>query len=252
MDANRQNNENGFRVFRLMRDVGLGNDTEICQYMDLKYLKSLLDTGNYFVKRKKLFVDRRERTIPFRLQFELTPAGSKLTPEQMIRMDERNRVVNYIEKESSLMLTSCWTERITENALMWDRGKERKKVCIKTKIGNFVEAFEDLKFTIWCGKIFYDSINPFLISTDIIWYKEPFFSDEREIRFYFSADFSKIMPDISCNDNKEGVFLPIKKDLLIQEIVLSPYIKKKEAEDIKNTITRTHGIKTTLSKIKLK
>lgn len=54
------------------------------------------------------------------------------------------------------------------------------------------------------------------------------------------------------NDNKEGVFLPIKKDLLIQEIVLSPYIKKKEAEDIKNSITRTHGIKTTLSKIKLK
>lgn len=240
-------------MFHLMQDVGIGNDTEICQYMSFDYVKSILETDEYYIKRKAFFVDKREKTIPFRLQFELTPAGIKLTPEQMNRMDERNRVVEYYEKESSLLLTSCWTERITENALMWDRGPEKKKACIKTKIGNFVEAFGDIKLAIWCGKILYEPIKPLLMSTDIIWYKEPCFSDEREIRFYFSADFSKIVPDVPNNTNEEeGVFLPVKKDLLIQEIVLSPYIEKKEAKDIKNTIIKTHGIKTTISKIEVK
>lgn len=249
MDDSIQKNDSLDKMFHLMLDVGIGNNTEICQYMAFDYLKSILETDKYYVKRKKFFVDKREITIPFRLQFELTPAGRKLTPEQINRINECNRVVKYYEKESSLILTSCWTERITENALMWDRGEERKKVCIKTRIGNFVEAFGDIKFSIWCGKILYEPIKPVLMSSDILWYKEPYFSDEREIRFYFSADFSKIVPDVPCDE--EGVFLPVKKDMLIQEIILSPYIKTKEAEDIKNSIIKTYGINTTLSKIKV-
>ena len=59
-------NESEARLFHIMQDVGLGNDTEICQYMALDYLKAILKTDNYFVKRKKFFIDKREKTIPLR------------------------------------------------------------------------------------------------------------------------------------------------------------------------------------------
>ena len=95
----------------------------------------------------------------------------------------------------------------------------------------------------------YEPIHPILLSEDIIWYKEPYFSDEREIRFYFSTDFSKIVSD---EENNEGVFLEVKKELLIHEIILSPYINKNAAEELKQSITETYGIKTTTSKIEIK
>ena len=245
----RMKNESEVRMFHIMQDVGLGNDTEICQYMALDYLKAILKTDKYFVKRKKLFIDKREKTIPLRLQFELTPYDRRLSPEQIKRMDERNKAIQHFETKSSSLLTSCWTERITENALLWDRDGERHKACIKTNVGDFVAAFGNTKFEIWCGKMIYEPIHPILISEDIIWYKEPYFSDEREIRFYFSTDFSKIVSD---EENNDGVFLEVKKELLIHEIILSPYINKNAAEELKQSITEKYGIKTSISKIEIR
>lgn len=242
-------NESKVGMFQLMQDVGLGNDTEICQYLALDYLMAILKTDKYFVKRKKFFIDKREKTIPLRLQFELTPFGRKLSPEQIKRMDEKNKVIQHFETKLSSLLTSCWTERVTENALMWDRDGERHKACIKTKVGDFVSAFRNTKFKIWCGKMLYEPINPMLISEDLIWYKEPFFSDEREIRFYFSTDFSRIVSDEGNND---GILIEVEKELLIHEIILSPYINKNAAEELKQSITETYGIKTTTSKIEVK
>ena len=231
-----------------MQDVGLGRDTDICQYMDLDYLKALLAKGEYYVKRKKLFVDKRERTVPLKLQFEFTPAGSKLTTVQIKRMDNRTKTIQKYRDEMSHLLTSCWTERITENALMWDRNAERHKACIKTKIGDFVNAFGDMRYIIWCGKMLYEPLNQTLLTDDMVWYKEPYFSDEKEIRFYFSTEFAKITPD----ENKDnGISLPVNLNTLIHEIILSPYIKKAAAEELKKTITEEYGIKTSLSKIEI-
>lgn len=249
MKETRQVNESGVRMFHIMQDVGLANDTEICQYLALDYLKAILKTDEYYVKRKRFFVDKREKTVPFRIRFELTPYGQLLTPEQIRRMDERNKTIQYFEKESSSLLTSCWTERTTENALMWDRDGERHKVCIKTTVGDFVAAFGNTKFEIWCGKVIYEPINPVLMSEDIIWYKEPYFSDEREVRFYFSTEFGKIVSD---KENNEGVPFEVNKKLLIHEIVLSPYINKNAAEELEQSISKTYGIKTTISKIEVR
>ncbi len=241
--------ENNEIIFRIMQDVGLGLDTEICQYMNLDYLLALLKTKKYFIHRKKFFSDKQEKRIPFKLRFmEISPYGKPLSPEQERRSQERNEYIDRYEKKSSLLLTSCWTERTSENALMWDRMGESHQACIKTNIGNFVSAFEKLKYHIWCGKMQYAPIYKSIMSDDIIWCKEPYFSDEREVRFYFSTDLQNIQSDSTPNDHQ---FFPVKIDTLIKEIILSPYIERSAAEVLQDIIKKTYGITTLLSKIEI-
>ena len=242
--------ENNTIIFRMMQDVGLGNDTEICQYLRLDYLQALLKTGKYYVRKKKYFTDKQEGSIPPKLIFsEFTIPGGKLTHEQESRSQERNKSINHYEQESSLLLTSCWTERTSENALMWDRMGESHQACIKTTVGNFVSAFIELKYHIWCGKMLYGPIYKAIMSDDIIWYKEPYFSDEREVRFYFSTGLQNIQPDSTPNDHQ---FFPVNTQTLINEIVLSPYIERNAAEVLKDTIKNTYEIPTSLSKIEIR
>lgn len=238
-------------LHRIMQDVGLGTDTEICQYMRMDHLKKLLTNKEYFVNRKEKFIDKREQSIPFKLHFtEISPVGSNLSPEQKKRCNERTKTIQYFNNESLLLLTSCWTERITENALMWDRNSEIRKACIKSRIGNFFRAFGNINYTIWCGKMLYEPIYPVLMSEDIIWYKEPYFSDEREIRFYFSKEFSRIVPDKVPGDSEK---FPVDIETLIHEIVFSPYAEEKDKDEIKGIISsQGYKIKTTSSNIKIK
>lgn len=235
-------------LFRLMQDVGLGTDTEICQYMYLGHLISLLEKKKYYVKRKKEFPDMREKEIPHRFLFtEFTIPNGKLSAEQVDRSKRKSESIHNFEKVSSALLTSCWTERITENILMWERGKDEDKprVCIKSCIGDFVKAFEAMDFTIWCGKMLYEPFYPVLMSDDIIWYKEPYFSDEREIRFYFSKDFDRVAPDDGIDNH---IDLPVDIQTLIHEIILSPDATKQDKENVLRLI-EPYNITVTSSKI---
>lgn len=243
---NNKSNDSG-RIFRLMQDVGLGEDTPICQYMNLDYLIALLKTGEYYVNRKKVFSDKREKSIPHKLVFgEFTIPYGQLSPEQVERATMRQDVVHQFEKVSPYLLTSCWTERVSENALMWERGGEKHKACIKSTIGGFISGVCNTELTIWCGKMIYEPILPMLMSDDIIWYKQPYFSDEREIRFYFSKELHHVIPDDGTSNHKS---FRINLETLIQEIVLSPYIEKSAAKSLKESFEEEYNIPTTFSKI---
>lgn len=236
-------------IIRLMQDVGLGMDTPICQYINLDYLIALLKTEEYFVNRKKFFRDKREKSLPSRLVFsEFTFPNEQLSPVQVERSKKRQESVHRYEKVSLSLLTSCWTERVSENALMWDRDGEKHKACIKSTIGSFVSSIHETDFTIWCGKMIYEPLFPVLMSDDIIWYKQPYFSDEREIRFYFSKEMHCIIPD---NDTSNHRRFRVDRKTLIQEIVLSPYIEKTTAQKLKECFEKKYKILTTISKIEV-
>lgn len=235
--------------FKMMQDVGISAETEICQYMRLDYLQSLLETSEYHVKRRNVFVDKREKALPNRLRFIPTPCESTgLSSSQRKLQDSLTSSIGYYEKEFAQLLTSCWTERISENALMWDRDGEKHKACIVSTIGNFVAALGNTDFTIWCGKMIYEPLYPVLLSEDIVWYKEPYYSDEKEIRFYFSSDYNKVKPDNSKIDHMQ---LKVNLKDLIHKIILSPYIDKHEANEIKHNIESIYRISTTLSAIEI-
>lgn len=235
-------------VYKIMQDVGISCNTEICQYLDLDYLQDLLAKEKYYVKRKSYFVDKRERNIPFKSYCILSQANKQLSSNQQAEEDTLIESASHYEKESSLLLTSCWTERITENALMWDRGGERHKACIKSTIANFVASFGQTDYTIWCGKMLYEYLQPSLVADDVIWYKEPYFSNEQEIRFYFSKDFNKVTPDDGTGDH---VLLSVNTKQLINEIRLSPYIEKNAANEMKKLFQEKYGIVTNLSKVEI-
>ena len=235
-------------VYKIMQNAGISSNTEICQYMDIDYLIALLSKNKYYIKRKKFFIDKLEKSIPFKTCCVLNQYGKKFTPEQNARQESLIQLSRRYEDISSMLLTSCWTERVTENALMWDRNGERRKACIKSTKGDFVNAFGQMEYTIWCGKMLYEYMHTSIISDDIIWYKEPYFSDEREIRFYFSKEFSKVIPDDRTDDH---VLLSVNINCLIKEIVLSPYIKREEAEKIQNSFQKKYSITTKLSEIRI-
>lgn len=238
----------GITLYKIMQDAGISGNTEICQYMDMDYLIALLSKNKYYIKRKKFFIDKLEKSIPFKTCCVLNQYGKKFTPEQNARQESLIQLARRYEDISSMLLTSCWTERVTENALMWDRNGERHKACIKSTIDGFVAAFGQMEYTIWCGKILYERIHASIISDDIIWYKEPYFSDEREIRFYFSKDFNNVIPDDRTDDH---VLLSVNINCLIKEIVLSPYIKREAAEEIRESFQEKHSITTKLSEIRI-
>lgn len=232
-----------------MQDVGIGLDTPICQYMDLNYLMTLLTNKKYYITKKKFFVDKLGKRIPLRLRFLPIPCGQVgKTRDQERSQAERTAAICHYEQNAANLLTSCWTERITENALMWDRGGEKHKVCIKSTIGNFISAISTSDYVIWCGKIIYEPIYPVLQSEDIIWYKEPYFSDEREIRFYFSTDYNNVT---AGNAGVYNIQLQVQPETLIQEIILSPYIDKKTSTEIKKCIQERYHISTSSSAIEV-
>lgn len=246
--------DNTKRFFHIMEDVGINRETKICQYLDLEYLMKILITDRYYVKRKKFFVDNREEEFPLFLRFALAPVYPEDRQEQEAsfarQQKELSENINQYCEQSNV-LTSCWTIRTMENVLMWDRGN-KLKACIHSTIGDFVDSFDkSIEFNIWCGRIFYEAFSKVMLSKNKIWVKEPYFSDEEELRFYFSAEYDEIKPDVSNRCPEKGLSLKVNPKNMMKEIVLSPYIDRQCANDLMKHIGEKYGITTSVSAIDL-
>ena len=242
-----QKKENEIRYFHIMEGVGINSETKICQYLDLEYLMKILNEEAYYVKRKKFFVDDREKDFPELLRFGLEPMDPEYRKDHAAEIAKRQvewaKSVSQYKKQSYL-LTSCWTVRTMENILMWDRG-DKSRACIVSTIGDFVGSFEkDINYEIWCGRMFYEPFSKVIKFENKIWVKEPYFADENEIRFYFSSSFEKVEPDTPKEKEcpKKGVSLKVTPKQMMREIVLSPYLDKKCAETLSKSITNKYQI----------
>lgn len=247
-----QENENEIRYFHIMEGVGINSETKICQCLDLKYLMKILNEESYYVKRKKFFVDDREKDFPELLRFGLEPMDPKYRKDHAAEIAKRQvewaKSVSQYKKQSYL-LTSCWTVRTMENILMWDRGA-KSRACIVSTIGDFVGSFEkDINYEIWCGRMFYEPFSKVIKFENKIWVKEPYFADENEIRFYFSSSFEKVEADTPKEKEcpEKGVSLKVTPKQMMREIVLSPYLDKKCAESLSKAITDKYHINARLS-----
>lgn len=239
--------EDETRYFHIMEGVGINSETMICQYLDLEYLMKILNEESYYVKRKKFFVDDREKDFPELLRFGLEPMDPEYRKDHAAAIAKRQvewaKSVSQYKKQSYL-LTSCWTVRTMENILMWDRG-DKSRACIVSTIGDFVGSFEkDINYEIWCGRMFYEPFSKVIKFENKIWVKEPYYADENEIRFYFSSSFEKVEPDITKDGEcpEKGVSLKVTPKQMMREIVLSPYLDKECAESLRKAITDKYQI----------
>ena len=234
---------NKLRYYKLME--GVDKHLEISQYMDLDYFLCLLESRKYYVKQKKKFPDKHESTMPLKAMFKMQPVNTgSYKGESTDVNDLFERIQRF--KESGTMLTACWTEHNGENALMWKSFTSKMGVCIKSSICNFIASFETDDYDICCGRMSYTGIKSDHDFEDSLFAKDNAFEAEREIRFYFTP---KNNTDTSI---QEGVSLPVSPEVMVNEVILSPYINIKARNVLMHFISEKYNINVTTSKIEFK
>lgn len=222
---------------------GVDANTEIQQYMDLDYIFRLLETRSYYVKHKQEFPDKHESRLPLKAMFSLQSVVSGSYKGKATDIAESlERIRKFTE--SGRLLTACWTERKGESALMWKNFTTKMGGCIKSTISHFVASFANDDYDICCGRMSYTGIYVGQGFVESLFTKDKAFEDEKEIRFYFTPKKGLL--------TSKGLSVPILPDVMIDEIILSPYIELKARDVLKQIISGKYDIKVTSSKIELK
>ena len=165
---------------------GLDN-IKICQYLSIENFLSQLMTGKYYVRRKDLFEDINERSLPIIFLFVPTVADSnqelhvkELLDHQTIKFDRF--------KELSKSFVPCWTKDISSNYFMWKVYASTYGVRIRSSINNVIESFDNHNFknyetyvsdVSYCKFHYNDEVE------DALFIKDPLYRMEQEIRFIF-------------------------------------------------------------------
>ena len=236
------------RNFQLMD--GVDSSLEIRQYMDLDYVLRLLETRSYFVKWKKCFQDRHESRLPIKAMFRIQPVGcgcnNGSNNENAIDIaKDLDKIKKFTE--SGCMLTACWTERKGESALMWQNFTTKMGACIKSTIHNFIASFEGDDYEIRCGRMSYTGISAGQDLLESLFTKDQAFKEEKEIRFYFIPKVS-----LAPCEKVKNAQIRVLPDVMIDEIMLSPYIDPKAQDILKQVISEKYNIKVTSSKMEIK
>ncbi len=235
------------RYFYLKK--GLDAETVIFQYMDLDYLLCLLEKNEYFINRKSTFEDKREKELPIRSIFSFQAVGGEVSvPKQIDNDVDATLKKMEIFKELKHLPTSCWTKgslaNKSEDILMWKSFTCKIGACIKSTIHNFISSFKTNEYEIWCGDIAYNSFSPSQTLIESLYTKEQAFYSEQEIRFYFASE----------NDNSNcsnHISLNVNPLVMIDEIILSPFITQIASAKLAEIIKRTYNIKTLSSNIQI-
>lgn len=222
---------------------GVEESTHICQYMDLDYFLQLLENKEYCVKRKFTFEDANEGMFPLKSVFPLSAVGATIPPQPKQDIDICLRVWKKIQ-ELKVIPTACWTLNTQERLSMWKTFTNKFGVCVKSSVHNVVASIMQKDYDIWCGKIEYNGYyaQKGLISN--LFSKKPVFSEEDECRFYFFGEKDMV-------DQSQYVKLKIDPNIMVNDIVLSPFINRKSSQRLASFFISEYGIHTSPSTIKI-
>lgn len=218
--------------------IKLSRKTCIYHYMNIEHLISMLSNKFFYVASKCLYTDPYEsKMLPLRMSFAFSIVGDNAPPIQHTAkvQNEINKKQFLFRKESHL-LTSCWSMGPNENYLLW-KGYTTDKygVCIKSTIGKVVESILDNDFEIWCGKMLYRRRQQTDLPDDAKWFKNIEYKGEDEVRFYFLPK-DNIKYGANSNDT---AYLGCDTGLLIDKIILSPFLTVKEYDAVAENIAKT-------------
>lgn len=239
---NTENKKNRY-YYRLKDRI---EDCAICQYMRLDYLIQLLETRNYYVKRRKHFVDANESYQNNKLAFGPIIVGEH-NPVQQISIE---RIIPY--SKIIECPTSCWSMAEEENYLMWKSYATEVGACVRTNVHNViaslhVELDKDSENKIVCGSMDYKKYRPSSIEENQLFDKDHAYADEKEFRFYF------YFPDYNNEDKeKRAIYIPVDTEVMIDEIILSPFMPNEAADKLVRMIKCAYNINVRQSRIRLK
>lgn len=220
-------------------------DRIICQYMRLDYLIQLLETGNYYVKRRRLFEDANESYNDIKYAFTPRAVGNNVGIQPI-----QERLIQYTDIVNCP--TSCWSKRRCESYLMWKSYATEIGACIRTTIHNLIASLQiDLDYSnqdnlVLCGSMNYNNFKPSTNEEKQLFDKDIVYSDEDEFRFYF------LLASGSEMKHNNGISIPVDTKVMIDEILLSPFICKDAADKLAQMIRCTYNLEVKQSKIRLK
>lgn len=217
-------------------------DTSIAKYMSLTHLLYMLENKTFYIRRRYTFDDRKESTIyPWEIGalygFQSKPSKDVIAKNQQATqklIDEHKKYCN--------LPTSCWTLNSDENYLMWKAYAPECGVMITSSGNRLVDAIDYSGYDLICIPLIYKGYR----NQNILSAKDRFYSDEREVRFYFDSD-----NDDTTNSEGDHIELPICPEKLIGKIVISPFIKKTKALEIKKILKDKYQLHAELSSIEV-
>lgn len=210
-------------------------DRPIFQYMRLDYLIQLLETSKYFVRRRREYIDANESYYNKKLEFGFTSVDSNVP--QQLKSTKRSMIFRDIID----CPTSCWTKTECESYLMWKNYATDVGVRIKTTVHNLIAALmldldKNGSDKVFCGSMVYTDCVPSVTEIGQMFNKDEGYADENEFRFYFLLSVDK---DKKCTTHR---LIPISPLVMIEEILISPFICKAAADKLVRMIKCSYGI----------
>lgn len=222
-------------------------DKVICQYMRLDYLIQLLETNKLYAKRRRENNDANEGYYKQYLEFGISIADNN--GESHSESQKRN--LTY--KDIVDCPISCWTKTERESYLMWKSYAGEIGVRIKSSIHNLIASLQldlekDGNDKIYCGSMNYcQNLLPSNDEEKQFFSKDDVYTEEDEFRFYF------ILSDDSNRKSTTHRLIPIDPNVMIDEILLSPFLCKEAANKLIRMIKCSYGFENfEQSKIKIK
>lgn len=211
---------------------GFNNDTKIYRYMDFDSFLQILDRKLY-VSAKKQFSDCYDAgtKVPLKDIFKnfVKVCGDKEVAQKNYTSIELMEMF----KKSQNYLASCWTFN-KDDILMWQAYTHGNcGICIESSVGNVIAALDSnamKPYLICCSPMYYDGYSSLQDVGGILFQKQNQYKGENEARFYFLNGISK---DKSANSDKDYAVFDIDSDVLIEKVLLSPFMRGNSAHVLK-------------------
>ena len=212
--------------------------------MDLDRLIVMLESKKLGATRRREFDDKYEKYPPLMYAFALATIGEQYNTVGIAQHEK-----SYFE--ISKLPTTCWTQNDHESFLMWKSYTSKIGVCIKSSTHKMISALtsEDQAngkdYDVYFGSMAYGKVSKVPMGEDWMFWKDRAFSDEKEFRFYFEFknDGNK------CDSIK---LIPINPSILIEKVILSPFIDINASQKLASMLQREYEINVEPSKIMLK
>jgi len=243
------------------------SDTSIWRYMTFSKFISMLANGALFFSEMDKSYDQFEGAIPFEQAMMLRAyksieIKSKLEKSNFLdaKADEHIRdhfvkLEEEVKKYRFLIMTNCWHMNSVESYAMWKLYVDNEGVAVQTTYERYKNSLEDYGQDIYMGKVIYyeDKINDKDMLTRAF-HKRAIFEHEREFRAISFGNLPKTKDEITDEHTKRyiyhGEYIPVKLDVLIDKILLSPAAPLWYKDIIENTLMK-YGLKKDVSCSKL-
>ncbi|MDE5849928.1 MAG: hypothetical protein K2H38_07285 [Muribaculaceae bacterium] len=214
------------------------DDIKICQYLSLdNFLKQLIG-GKYYVRRKNMFEDVTEKTLPIDFLFVPSEVNTNQKNQSKDLLDRQIQKFNRF-KELSKSFVSCWTKDISSDYFMWKTYASTYGVCIMSTIKNFIASFDNrcfVNYETYVSDVIYRNFSYADEPDDLLFVKNPLYRSEQEIRFIF-------LPNEDSPQNKYNILLPYNYDVMIDEVRLSPFWASATSKFLKDILENKFGLK---------